>query len=102
MARIGDPANTPIHPEKLTTKDAVVGLAYEAGVRALKKRKEKKVETANSKPIKSSKKAKTANAGDEDAEADPQDLPDIRQTDPLQGKIREPLPETNLERAMKW
>jgi hypothetical protein len=102
LARIANPS-IQVHPEKLTTKDAVVSLAYERGVKSMKKRKEKMATVGpTAKPIKSSKRAKaTHNSAGESTEA-PDNGQCVLQSDPLQGKIREPLPETNLERAMKW
>jgi hypothetical protein len=108
MSRTGSPGSTTTAVPKLSTKDAVIHTAYNAGIATMKKKKKKHVKCM--KGIRLGGLPASCRA-DEEGEGGPDPNMDIlegdqpcaaTQSDPLAGKIREPLPDENLERAMKW
>lgn len=74
----------------------VIGVAMTAGINTLKRKKKKTVLIAGEP---GQKKKKTDDPGVVDGQ---EAIEDEWQKDPLRGKIREPIPDDNLRRAMKW
>jgi hypothetical protein len=94
-------------PATLSTTNSGVALAFKAGTQVSKLKKQQDVTTSVEKKSRKSQKVGLACGPAEGAEGDEGDehggaeKPE-KQSDPLKGKITEPLPERNLRRAMLW
>lgn len=74
----------------------VIGVAMTAGINTLKRKKKQTVRMAG-------QPAEKRNKGPLDLDhAQGGEAREEVQKDPLRGKIREPIPDDNLRRAMKW
>jgi hypothetical protein len=93
-------------PATLSTTNSGVAMAFRAGTQVTKKKRQRDVTTSVEKKSRKSSKAGLAFGPSDDAAAEGDEHEGAekpeKQSDPLKGKITEPLPERNLRRAMLW